>query len=52
MPAAKLPEKLVMTQRVFYEIGTSGVYRDLQPGDVVTDPEIIQEVIDRNGGFY
>lgn len=41
-----------MVDRAFYEIGGSGVHRDLPPGAVVTNPDIIKEVIAHGASFY
>ena len=46
------PARITMAERLFYEIGNSGVHRDLSPGDVILDPEIIKEVIARGAAHY
>ena len=50
--AAPLPARITMVDRAFYEIGASGVHCDLMPGTVVTNPDIIKEVIARGAAFY
>jgi len=47
-----LPARITMVDRAFYEIGTSGVHRDLIPGTVVMDPEIIKEVLARGAAHF
>ena len=47
-----LPTKITMAVRVLYEIGNSGVHRDLEAGDVITDPDIIAEVIAFGASWY
>lgn len=47
-----LPEKIIMAARVFYEIGNSGVHRDLNAGDVIADPKIIAEVFNLGAAWY
>lgn len=47
-----LPERITLAQRVCYEIGTSGVLRDLQAAQVVTDPQTIAEVIALGAAWY
>lgn len=50
--AAPLPTKITLTERVFYEIGESGVHRDFNAGDVIINPVIIQELIDFGASYY
>lgn len=50
--AEPLPVKITMSQRVCYEIGTSGVLRDLHAGQIVTDPQTIAEVIHFGAQWY
>lgn len=46
------PARITMVDRAFYEIGATGVHRDLAPGDVITNPEIIKEVIALGAAHY
>ncbi|PUA19586.1 hypothetical protein [Glaciimonas sp. PCH181] len=50
--AESLPVRITMAERAFYEIGTSGVHRDLIAGDVITDPVVIAEVIAFGASWY
>lgn len=49
---APLPVRITLVQRAFYEIGSSGVHRDLMAGAVITDPVIIAEVLDSGATWY